>query len=242
MRKKATRLVRETQLDDFEEKMKDNFLLDFKIKRPFYLNHNHKEFYSQIRNNNTNMVFVDGPAGSAKTYIAIYAALEELKEEKVERIIYIRSVIESAAKSLGSLPGEVDDKFLPYAMPLIEKVREITSDSTCGILKNKGMIEAIPVNFVRGLTFNNCVVIVDEAQNLTKGELTTILTRFGRGTKYIVCGDTHQSDINKSGFSEVYQKFSTVDCIENGISSFRFGNSEIVRSKILRYICKILGA
>ena len=60
MRKKATRLVRETQLDDFEEKMKDNFLLDFKIKRPFYLNHNHKEFYSQIRNTNTNMVFVDG--------------------------------------------------------------------------------------------------------------------------------------------------------------------------------------
>ena len=192
MRKKATRLVRETQLNDIEEKFRDNFLLDFKIKRPFYLNHNHKDFYNQIRNKETNMVFVDGPAGSAKTYIAIYAALEELREEKVDKVIYIRSVIESAAKSLGSLPGEVDDKFLPYAMPLLEKVREITSDSTCSILKNRGMIEAIPVNFVRGLTFNNCVVIVDEAQNLTKGELTTILTRFGRKTKYIVCGDTHQ--------------------------------------------------
>ena len=143
MRKKTTRLVRETQLEDIEEQMKDNFLLDFKIKKPFYLNHNHKEFYSQIRNSTTNMVLVDGPAGSAKTYIAIYAALEELREEKVDKVIYIRSVIESAAKSLGSLPGEVDDKFLPYAMPLLEKVREITSDSTCGILKNKGMIEEI---------------------------------------------------------------------------------------------------
>ena len=121
MRKKATRLVRETQLDDFEEKMKDNFLLDFKIKRPFYLNYNHKEFYSQIRNTNTNMVFVDGPAGSAKTYIAIYAALEELREEKVDKVIYIRSVIESAAKSLGSLPGEVDDKFSTLCNASIRK-------------------------------------------------------------------------------------------------------------------------
>ena len=81
MRKKATRLVRETQLNDIEEKFRDNFLLDFKIKRPFYLNHNHKDFYNQIRNKETNMVFVDGPAGSAKTYIAIYAALEELNQQ-----------------------------------------------------------------------------------------------------------------------------------------------------------------
>tara|TARA_R110002020_G_scaffold201949_4_gene404901 strand:+ start:15913 stop:16641 length:729 start_codon:yes stop_codon:yes gene_type:complete len=241
MKRKAARVEREPNLVDLEEGWKDAFFLDFKIKKPFYLNHNHKELYASIRSSTTNMVLVDGPAGTAKTYIAVYSALEELKEEKAERIIYIRSVIESAAKSLGSLPGEVDDKFLPYAMPLIEKVREIAGDSACGILKQRGLIEAIPVNFVRGLTFSDSIVIVDEAQNLTKSELATILTRFGRRSKYIVCGDTHQSDINKSGFSEVFQQFSTVDCADNNIYAFRFGRSEIVRSKILRFICKVLG-
>ena len=105
---------------------------------------------------------------------------------------------------------------------------------------HKGLIEAIPVNFVRGLTFNKSIVIVDEAQNLTKGELTTILTRFGRDSKYIICGDGNQSDINKSGFDEVLERFDNQECEDNNIFAFEFGNSEIARSKILRHICKML--
>jgi phosphate starvation-inducible PhoH-like protein len=187
------------------------------------------------------MCFVDGLAGTAKTYIAVYAALEMLKDETVEKIVYIRSVVESADKSLGSLPGEIDDKFGPYAMPLMEKVTEIAGPGTCGMLKSKGIIDTIPVNFVRGLTFNNTCVIVDEAQNMTKGELTTILTRFGRNSKYIVCGDTKQADVKQSGFTGVFNKFSTPDCQDAGIHTVKFGNEEIVRSKILRFICDKLG-
>jgi len=183
------------------------------------------------------MSFVDGLAGTAKTYIAVYVALEMLREGLFDKIVYIRSVVESADKSLGSLPGEIDDKFSPYAMPLIEKVTEIAGPGTCSMLRNKGLIEAIPVNFVRGLTFNNSCVIVDEAQNLTKGELTTILTRFGRNSQYIVCGDTKQSDVRQSGFADVYKRFSTEDCNDKGIYTHKFGVEEIVRSKILRFIC-----
>ncbi len=188
------------------------------------------------------MSFVDGLAGTAKTYIAVYAALEMLKEGLFDKIVYIRSVVESADKSLGSLPGEIDDKFSPYAMPLIEKVTEIAGPGTCGMLRSKGLIEAIPVNFVRGLTFNNTCVIVDEAQNLTKGELTTILTRFGRNSQYIVCGDTGQSDVRQSGFNDVFKRFKTEDCEEKGIYTHKFGVEEIVRSKILRFICDKLGS
>jgi len=225
-----------------EDLFSGNWLMDFKLRKPFYFKPKHREFYNLLHEAGTQMSFVDGLAGTAKTYIAVYAALEMLKDGLFEKIVYIRSVVESADKSLGSLPGEIDDKFSPYAMPLIEKVTEIAGPGTCGMLRNKGLIEAIPVNFVRGLTFNNTCVIVDEAQNLTKGELTTILTRFGRNSQYIVCGDTKQSDVRQSGFNDVFKRFTTEDCGERGIYTHYFGVDEIVRSKILRFICDKLGS
>jgi phosphate starvation-inducible PhoH-like protein len=231
------------ELVDIEDSIQKNWLFNFKIKKPFYFNTNHKAFYECIKREETNMVFVDGPAGSAKSYIAVLAGLELIKDQKTRGITYIRSVIESASRSIGALPGEVDDKFLPYAMPLIEKVREVTDDSTCGLLQSSNIIHAVPVNFVRGLTFNDSLVIVDEAQNLQKSELVTILTRFGKNTKYVICGDLNQSDIGKqSGFKEVYDRFDTAECVDHKIHAFEFGESEIVRSKILKFIVKILEA
>jgi phosphate starvation-inducible protein PhoH and related proteins len=220
-----------------EDILNSNWLMDFKLRKPFYFKPKHRDLYNILHESTTQMSFVDGLAGTAKTYIAVYVALEMLREGLFDKIVYIRSVVESADKSLGSLPGEIDDKFSPYAMPLIEKVTEIAGPGTCSMLRSKGLIEAIPVNFVRGLTFNNSCVIVDEAQNLTKGELTTILTRFGRNSQYIVCGDTKQSDVRQSGFADVYKRFSTEDCNDKGIYTHKFGVEEIVRSKILRFIC-----
>lgn len=240
-RKRKTAGLGETS--DIEASLQKNWLLNFKIKKPFHFNDNHKQFYDCIKLDETNMVFVDGPAGTAKSYIAVLAALELLKEKKTKGITYIRSVIESASRSIGALPGEVDDKFLPYAMPLIEKVKEVTDDSTCSFLQSNNIIHAVPVNFVRGLTFNDTIVIVDESQNLTKSEITTILTRFGKNTKYIVCGDLNQSDIGKlSGYEEIYHRFSNERSVAHNIFTFKFGESEIVRSKILRFIVDILDA
>jgi len=227
--------------DELAEAFNKNYIFDFKIKRSFYLNPMHKQFYNCIVNDKTKIGFVDGPAGSMKTYIAVYAGLELIKNEDFTKLVYIRSIAESAEKSLGSLPGEIDDKFSPYAIPLDEKVIEIAGTGACSMLKQKGIIEAIPVNFVRGLTFNKTLVIVDEAQNLSRKELTTILTRFGRNSKYIVIGDSNQADVNKSGYKEIFNTFNTEQCRENDIYSFKFGNSEIARSKILRFICSVLG-
>lgn len=230
-------------LAGIESGMAATFSYNFKIKKPFHFNENHKGFYDSIKCDDTNMTFVDGPAGSAKSYIAVLAALELFKEKKIKNIIYIRSVIESASRSIGSLPGEVDDKFLPYAMPLLEKVKEITDDATCLQLKTANIISAIPVNFCRGLTFNDSMVIIDEAQNLTKSEIVTILTRFGKNSRYVVCGDLKQSDIGKlSGYKEIYNKFDTLEAAQNHIHIYKFGQSEIVRSKILRFIVSVLEA
>jgi len=240
MRVKTARLSRASS--ELAEAFNNNYIIDFKIKRPFYFNPKHKQFYDCIKHSKTKIGFVDGPAGSMKTYIAVYAGLELLKEETFSKLVYIRSIAESAEKSLGALPGEIDDKFSPYAIPLDEKIIEIAGAGTCNMLKQKGLIEAVPVNFVRGLTFNKTLVIVDEAQNLSRKELTTILTRFGRNTKYIVIGDCNQADVNKSGYKEIFNMFNTHQSVENDILSFKFGTAEISRSKILKYICSVLGA
>ena len=238
---KTARKRRTSSELELTEAFEHNHLFSFKIKRPFYFNPTHRKFYDCIKHKDTKMAFVDGPAGSMKTYIAVYAGLQMIRDEQFTKLAYIRSIVESAEKSLGALPGEIDDKFSPYAIPLDEKVSEIAGYGVCSNLKKQGVIEAIPVNFVRGLTFNKTLVIVDEAQNLSRKELTTILTRFGRDSRYVVIGDCNQADVNKSGYKEIFNSFNTDKCIENDIYSYKFGISEISRSKILRFICSVLG-
>jgi len=122
-------------------------------------------------------------------------------------------------------------------MPLIDKLEEITTAGAGSNLISKGYIKCIPVNFTRGLTFKNACVIIDEAQNMTNSELTTILTRFGENSKYLVVGDTYQADIGvKSGFKSILNAFDDETCVDNGISTFIFNEEDIVRSKILRFI------
>lgn len=213
----------------------------FSIKKPFRLNPKHQELLQLIQDEKTNMVFVNGPAGTAKTYVAVYGALELLKQEKVEEIVYIRSIIESASRSIGALPGEIDDKFQPYTMPLVDKLREIVHISQVSSLFENGFIRTVPVNFTRGLTFNKACVIIDEAQNLTRKELVTILTRFGNKSTYIVCGDARQNDIKDTGFKDIMNAFNIPKSQSHNIYCLEFGRDEIVRSAILKHIVDVIG-
>ena len=214
-----------------------NWDLDFKINEDYKLTTNQVEFLVKALQKTTRMCMVDGPAGTAKTYLAVLTALKLLNRKQIDNIIYIRSIVESASRSMGALPGELEEKFAPWSMPLIDKLEEITTAGAGGNLMNKGYIKCIPVNFTRGLTFKNACVIIDEAQNMTNPELTTILTRFGEDSKYLVVGDTHQADIGvKSGFKNILEAFNDPICEDEGISTFKFDEEDIVRSKILRFI------
>ncbi len=219
-----------------------NWDLDFKINENYQLTPSQVEFMIKSIQKDTRMCMVDGPAGTAKTYIAVLAALKMLQRKQIENIIYIRSIVESASRSMGALPGELEEKFAPWSMPLIDKLEEITTAGAGGNLINKGYIKCIPVNFTRGLTFKNACVIIDEAQNMTTQELTTILTRFGVESTYLVVGDTYQADIGvKSGFKKIYKAFDDISCCEWGINAFKFTSDDIVRSEVLRFIVDRLG-
>jgi phosphate starvation-inducible PhoH-like protein len=192
-------------------------------------------------NEDNKVIFISGPAGSTKTFMAVYCALKKLKRDDSLDLLYVRTVIESAEKGLGALPGDIDEKFNPYMAPLEDKLRELlpTNNGIVSDLIKKGRVQSMPINFLRGANWINKIVIADEAQNFTFKELTTLMTRLGEGSQLFICGDYMQSDINgKSGFVDMFKLFSDQESESNGIHTFSFGLGDIKRSKILSYIIK----
>ena len=185
------------------------------------------------------IIFISGPAGSTKTFMAVYSALKRMKADDQLDLLYVRTVIESAEKGMGALPGDIDEKFNPYMAPLDDKLRELLPRSSTIVsdMIHKKRIQAMPVNFLRGASWTNKIVIADEAQNFTYKELTTLMTRLGEGSKLIICGDPMQSDINgKSGFADMYSVFNDEESKQKGIHTFYFGPEDIKRSEILKYV------
>lgn len=223
-------------IDSNDSVIETNVGLNFKINLKYHLSEKQIDFTTLSKDDNTNIVICDGPAGTSKTFLSVLVALEMLKAKKIHEIIYVRSIVESASKKLGSLPGEVDDKFKPWIMPLVEKCDELIGTHTVNQLIDSELIRCIPVNFLRGSTFKDCVVIVDEAQNLEMNEIVTILTRFGKNCKMFIIGDTLQSDIHKECFRRIHDTFSDAVSQSNGIRSFSFTEEDIMRSKLLKFI------
>jgi len=222
--------------------LRNDIFLNFKIDQKFHFNDHHKSFVDTAFDDSSHILFCDGPAGSSKTYCATYVALSMLKEKKIDEIIYIRSIVESATRKLGSLPGEVDDKFKPWSIPLVEKCDELVGKQVTNVLFEGEYLKCIPVNFLRGSTFQNSVVIVDEAQNLEHSELVTILTRYGKNCKLFVIGDSLQSDIQKSGFKNIMNGFDSEESKNNGIHVCHFTEDDITRSKLLKFIVKVIAS
>jgi len=242
MSKKDRQLKKAAKAKDENGIIRNDIFLNFKIDQKFHLNEHHKAFVEKAMNDESQIMFCDGPAGSSKTYLAVYVALSMLREKKIDEIVYIRSIVESATRKLGSLPGEVDDKFKPWSIPLIEKCDELVGKHITEMLFQSDYLKSIPVNFLRGATFTNNVVIVDEAQNLEHSELVTILTRFGKNCKLFIIGDSLQSDIQKSGFEKIMSAFDTNDSNSNGIHTFHFTEEDITRSKLLKFIVKVIAS
>ena len=196
-----------------------------------------KQLLKIIFDNDSKIIFISGPAGTSKTYVAIYGALQLYNMNNERGITYVRTIAESGEKSLGALPGEMAEKINPYMMPMNEKLDELLIPGQASIVKEKEIVKGMPINYLRGASWRDEIVIADESQNFTFKELTTLMTRLGRGSKLIICGDPMQSDINgKSGFADMYSLFNDEDSREKGIHTFHFGAEDIQRSEILKYV------
>lgn len=221
-------------LADFERSIKFN-------RRNFRFSPKQRRFLDLITDPESKIIFVSGPAGSSKTYMSIYGMLKLMEEDFSKDIIYVRSIAESADRGLGSLPGDIAEKFDPFLGPLYDKMEEIVSPGDATYLKQREKVSAVPINFLRGASWQNKLIFADEAQNFTLKELTTLVTRIGEGSKIIIGGDFFQSDINgKSGFRPMFNKFDDDVSKEMGIHTFSFNEGDIVRSRILKFIIKKL--
>lgn len=174
-----------------------------------------------------------GPAGTGKTYISTSYAAEQLYYKKINKLILTRPNIE-AGESMGFLPGNLDEKYLPYLYPFLETLEEKLGKSYVQYLIKNRIIEPIPIGFLRGRTFNNAIVILDEAQNATKSQMKLILSRIGNSCKMIIEGDTNQLDIpkNDSGLEDIFKRLNKIP----GVGVINFSKDDIVRSKLCKRI------
>jgi len=219
---------------------RDKINFDLSIRDKIVLTDKQKKLIEIGTHKDTRLLMIEGPAGSSKTFIAMRIALELLKAKRVSDIIMVRAAVESASSGLGFMPGDLSEKFGVYTAPFLDKLDELLTTDQISKLNKDNRIKFIPPNFMRGLSYNSKVALIDEAQNLTFDELRTILTRMGEYTRTIVCGDCEQSDLpdKKSGFKAVFKAFNTDEYKQKGIHCFSLGEEDIVRSEFCRLIVK----
>jgi phosphate starvation-inducible PhoH-like protein len=221
--------------DDLNIKPKPVEKINFK-QRPFKFSEKQKSFLELALSEEAKIIFLAGPAGTSKTYMSVYAAINLLGKDTNKEIIYVRSIAESAEKGLGSLPGEADHKFEPFVTPLWEKIDEMVSEEHAVWLKKSELLSAKPINYLRGASWADKLIVADEAQNFSYKELVTLITRIGENSKMFICGDFMQADIKSSGFRQMFDLFNDEISQENGIFCFQFDNNDIYRSGILKFI------
>lgn len=195
-----------------------------------------KGLITLIKDKHTKVVFVDGPAGTAKSFTCVQAGLELLNEKRVSEFLFLRSIAESSQLKLGALPGLVSDKFGPFMSCLEQKLDELLDAGSIKKLKAEGFIKAEPINFQRGASHNAKYILLEEAQSLSEFEIKTIMTRLGKYSTLVIIGDHQQADIRNSGFQKIFNLFDDERSRTEGVYCLKFTKDDILRSGIVKYI------
>ena len=191
-----------------------------------------KEYVRKIRT--MDIVFGIGPAGTGKTYIAVAMAVNAFKNKEVQKIILARPAVE-AGERLGFLPGDLQEKVDPYLRPLYDALYDVLGRESALRLKEKEVIEVVPLAYMRGRTLDNSFIILDEAQNTTPEQMKMFLTRMGFGSKVVVTGDITQIDLprgKRSGLAEARKVLRDVE--EIGFCHLK--DVDVVRHQLVKKV------
>jgi phosphate starvation-inducible PhoH-like protein len=191
-------------------------------------------YVEALRDENLDLIFGVGPAGTGKTFLAVAAAVEALKSERVDKIIVTRPAVEAGEK-LGYLPGDLAEKVDPYLQPIWDAFRSQMSENDLKARRERRQIEVAPLAFMRGRTLSNAFVIVDEAQNATVLQMKMVLTRLGEGSRMVVTGDPSQIDLLRSDQSGLAHAISILENIP-GVEIIRFAAQDVVRHRLVAHI------
>jgi phosphate starvation-inducible PhoH-like protein len=229
-RQKQPRGQRRQQQEPYQE-----LIQDYRPQRPVTeplqpKNESQKRYINAIKN--FQLVFGTGPAGAGKTYCVAALAAQALIDGHCDKIVVTRPAVE-AGEELGFLPGEKDEKYMPYLIPFLDVLNERLGKSRVEYLLKVGKIEAAPFAYMRGRTFKNSIVILDEAQNATPTQMKLFLTRIGENCKVVVNGDEAQMDIKgTSGLTDAIKRLSFIPSVK----VVKFSSSDIVRSGLVQEI------
>ena len=195
-----------------------------------------KRFYNTI--SKKDVTFCIGPAGCGKTFLSVHRALRELgnKDSRIDGIVIVKPLVEADGEKIGFLPGDLEEKTAPWMMSFYYNMEQIIGKQRLRMLKEGGIVEVMPLAFMRGITLTNKFVILDEAQNATPDQIKMFVTRIGQDSKYIVTGDLEQSDLRNrtSGLEDAIKRFAGV----TGVGLAQFTEKDIVRHPLVKRLLK----
>lgn len=203
-------------------------------------------------NSSTPIVFLTGSAGTGKSMLAAFRGANLLKAKKVKKVYLVRPAV-SVGKSVGLLPGEIEDKLAPYFAQTLAHLTKFMGEGAMTYCLNHKVIEMKPVEYLRGMSFEDCLVIAEEVQNFTTEEMEMMLTRLGENCQIVFTGDTKQHDLKGvSGLASTvklldrmvdtkpdYMADEDMDELEQGIGIVRFQPEDVVRSGLTRALVKM---
>lgn len=198
-----------------------------------------QEIYLDALNDDTKYIVVGmGPAGTGKTKLAVEVGIQKLQQKEIEKIVITRPLVALDDRDIGYLPGTLIDKQLPWILPILDVFYEYYSKAEVEKMMLNGIIEAVPLAYIRGRTFKQSWIVLDEAQGTTVNSLKSALTRIGDGSRMVVTGDLLQSDRGThNGLQDFIDRFVKNQYIE----IISFGNKDIQRHKIVSEVLKIYG-
>jgi len=199
------------------------------------LTENQKKFFDAYARGDYFMMLL-GSAGTGKSFIACYKAIQEVfdKTSSFRRVVIVRSAVQS--RDVGFTPGSVEEKMSLYEQPYMQIYHTLFNRREAyEMLKDAGKIEFVSTSFIRGMSFDDSIIVVDECQNMTWEELSTIITRVGYRSKIIFCGDYRQTDLYKSNKDKSgLLKFHEVAKLMGAFTSVEFTTDDIVRSSLVK--------
>ncbi len=198
---------------------------------------NQERYLEAIRTHD--LVFGIGPAGTGKTYLAVAAAVHLLRTDRARKVILARPAVEAGEK-LGFLPGDLQAKVNPYLRPLMDALNDMMDFATIRRFLETDVVEVVPLAYMRGRTLNSAVIILDEAQNTTRGQMQMFLTRMGHGSRVIVTGDVTQIDLpdpRQSGLVDAARRLGRVP----GVAFVGLDRSDVVRHPLVQRIVDAYG-
>lgn len=196
-----------------------------------YKNQNQKKFVTLLEE--SVITICSGRPGTGKTFLACYDAIMRLKKNEISKIVLVKSVTTLKGEEIGFLKGTMEEKMDPFIFSFKQNFYELIGNALTDELFNKKTIEVIPIAYMRGITLKNCVILVDEVQNVSKQNIRTILSRLGEGSRMVLIGDENQIDMKDKRESALAWLVNKLEGKVEGVGAMRFEKGDVVRHPII---------